>query len=174
MSLWLSTSHSKAHDKIKVTNYSTKSTGPHSYLHLTLADIPSRALPTATPPVPPLLELLGSIKYFKKKCKDILFQQDNDLKHKSKKATSWIKDHKIQIMDWPVQSPDLNPIEHLWVYLKRQLAAYPTPSSGINALWECTQREWEAIDTAVVQNLIESMPRRVEEVIKARGGYTNY
>ena len=77
-------------------------------------------------------------------------------------------------MDWPAQSPDLNPIKHLWVHLKRQLAAYPTPSSGINDLWERTQREWEAIDTAVVQNLIESMPRRVEEVIKARGGYTNY
>jgi DDE superfamily endonuclease len=40
-------------------------------------------------------ELLGSIKYFKKKCKDILFQQENNSKHKSKKATSWFKDHKI-------------------------------------------------------------------------------
>ena len=40
-------------------------------------------------------KLLDSIKYFKKKHKDILFQQDNDPKHKSKKATSWFKDHKI-------------------------------------------------------------------------------
>ena len=77
-------------------------------------------------------------------------------------------------MDWPAQSPDLYPIEHLWVHLKRQLAAYPTPFSGINDLWEHIQREWEAVDTAVVQNLIKSMLRRVEEVIKARGGYTNY
>ena len=119
-------------------------------------------------------ELLGFIKYFKKKHKDILFQQDNDPKHKSKKATSWLKDYKNQVMDWPAQSPDLNPIEHFWVHLKRQLAAYLTPSNGINDLWECTQREWEAIDTAVVQNLIESMPKRVEKVIKASRGYTNY
>ena len=62
-------------------------------------------------------------------------------------------------MNWSAQSPDLNPIELLWVYLKRQLAAYPTPFSGINDLWEHTQRGWEAIDTAVVQNLIESMPK---------------
>jgi transposase len=119
-------------------------------------------------------ELQQSIKFFKKKRKDTLFQQDNDPKHKSNKATSWFKDHKIQVMDWPAQSPDLNPIEHLWVHLKRQLAAYSTPPSGINELWERTQREWEAIDTAVVQNLIESMPRRVEEVIRAKGGCTNY
>ena len=119
-------------------------------------------------------ELLESIKYFKKKRKNILFQQENDPKHKSKKATSWFKDHKIQVMDWPAQSPDLNPIKHLWVHLKRQLAAYLTPFSEINDQWEHIQREWEAIDTVMVQNLIESMPRRVEEVIKARRGYTNY
>ena len=37
-------------------------------------------------------------------------------------------------MDWPAQFSDLNPIEHLWVYLKRQLVAYPTPSNEINDL----------------------------------------
>ena len=99
-------------------------------------------------------ELLRSIKYFKKKHKDILFQWDNYLKHKSKKATSWFKNHKIQIMDWLAQFSDPNPIKHLWVHLKRQLTAYPTPFSGINDLWEHIQREWEAVDTAVVQNLI--------------------
>ena len=119
-------------------------------------------------------ELLGFIKYFKKKRKDILFQQDNDLKHKSKLATSWFQDHKIEVMDWPAQSPDLNPIEHLWVHLKKKLSAYPTPPNGINELWERTQQEWEAIEPAVVQNLIESMPRRVEEVYRANGEYTDY
>ena len=119
-------------------------------------------------------KLLGSIKYFKKKCKDILFQCDNDPKPKSKKATSQFKDHKIQVMDWPAQSSDLNLIKHLWVHLKRQLVAYSTPFNGINDLQEHTQRKWEAIDTAVVQNLIESMPKRVEEVIEAKKGYTNY
>ena len=84
-------------------------------------------------------ELLEFIKYFKKKRKNILFQQDNDPKHKSKKATSWFKDHNIQVMDWLAQSPDLNLIGHLWVHLKRQLAAYPTPFSEINNLWEHTQ-----------------------------------
>ena len=37
-----------------------------------------------------------------------IFQQDNDSKHTSKLAQNWLKDHGIQIMDWPAQSPDLN------------------------------------------------------------------
>ena len=106
--------------------------------------------------------------------KKIIFQQDNNLKHKGKKATTWFKDHKIKVMDWPAQSPDLNPIEHLWVHLKRQLAAYLNSLRGINELQERTQQEWEAIGPAMVQNLIESMPKMVEEIYKANGGHTKY
>ena len=77
-------------------------------------------------------------------------------------------------MVWPAQSPDLNPIEHLWNHLKRKLAEYPEVPQGITELSERVEKEREAIDKAVCQNLIESMPRRVQEVLKAKGGYTKY
>ena len=80
----------------------------------------------------------------------------------------------MEVLLWPAQSPDLNPIENLWNHLKRKLAEYEVPPRGILELWERVQEEWGKIKLEVCQGLIESMPRRVEAIIKAKGGYTKY
>ena len=64
---------------------------------------------------------------------EVIFQQDNNPKHTSKKAKKWMEDNNITLLDWPAQSPDISPIEHQWVHLKRKLAKYPTPSKRV---WE--------------------------------------
>jgi transposase len=94
--------------------------------------------------------------------------------HTCKKAKKWFEDHQYPVMEWPAQSPDINPIEHLWHHLKRRLAEYEVPPKGILELWDRVEEEWNKIEPEVCQNLIESMPRRVEAVIKAKGGYTKY
>jgi len=77
-------------------------------------------------------------------------------------------------MVWPAQSPDPNPIEHLWFLLKRRLAAHSEPFKGILELWKRIQEEWYKIEVGECQRLIESMCRRVQEVINTKGGYTPY
>jgi transposase len=64
-------------------------------------------------------------------------------------------------MVWLAQSPDLNPIEHLWGLLKRRLTRHKYPPSGIYELWERIEDDWEEIPAKECQKLIESMPRRV-------------
>lgn len=106
--------------------------------------------------------------------KDLIFQQDNDPKHTSAKAKQFFKDLGINVMEWPPQSPDLNPIEHLWSQMKRMLGQYPEPPKGVFELVERIKEVWSKIEASQCQTLIESMPRRMQAVIKSRGGYTKY
>ena len=121
-------------------------------------------------------ELCHSVFHWDYNTDNIVFQQDNDPdpKHTSKQATCCFKENKINVMQWPPQSPDLNPIEHLWGVLKRNLVTYPKPPMLMQKLWEQVQVEWEAISVEECQKLVESMPNRIAAVLKAKGGYTKY
>ena len=78
------------------------------------------------------------------------------------------------VLRWPAQSADLNHIEHIWFYLKRKLVEYEVPSKEMLELQNRVKIEWKKIGAKTCQELIESMSRRIEAVIKAKGGYTKY
>ena len=104
--------------------------------------------------------------------RNFIFQQDNDPNHISKLAKKWIENHKIEVLAWPSQSSDLNHIEDLWEHLKRRLNDYPEEPKSIQELWLRVEAEWNRTTKEDGIKLIESMPKRIAAMLKAKEGHT--
>jgi transposase len=118
-------------------------------------------------------ELLRTIDWYGLDRGEIIFQHDNATPHTEKDTVKWFKNNGIKLMKWPAHSPDLNPIEHLWDILKRKVRALPQ-ARNTNELWERVQDAWNSITAGECKNLVDSMPRRLAALRKAKGGSTGY
>lgn len=114
--------------------------------------------------------LLSSVN--KMKLKNFIFMHDNDPKHKSRIVKAFIEENNIRVLDWPAQSPDMNPIENLWRYVKLEVAKIQPKTK--NELKEAIKIIWEGISVDQCRKLALSFKSRALELFRARGKYTSY
>jgi len=113
---------------------------------------------------------------------EFIFQQDNATIHTAKKTRQWFEENGIQVMEWPPNSPDMNPIEHLWRALKAALhQRFPDtrilpggPEKVQEILYERLQVVWQEIGEKTLRDLVDSMPRRAAALWQAKGWHTHY
>lgn len=99
-------------------------------------------------------------------------QQDNDPKHTSRIAKEFLDNNVPEVMDWPSNSPDLNPIENLWAIVKRNVEL--RRPKNLSELELFLGEEWEKIPNNLLINLVNSMPQRCREVIEKNGERISY
>jgi hypothetical protein len=101
---------------------------------------------------------------------NFLFMDDNTDPHMARIVVRYLEQVGIRRLPWSANSPDLNPIEHVWDFLgKRVRRRQPRPET-LNGLRVALHEEWAQIPQDYITPLIQSMPNRLRDVIRARGG----
>ena len=108
--------------------------------------------------------------------------QDNASCHKAHEVLDFLAQHHVPVMEGPPQSPDLNPLENLWTPFKEALhkrftELFNHASKSLEARYrygEVMQEVWYSQGMGMINALIESMPKRVQAVLEAKGGWIDY
>jgi len=105
---------------------------------------------------------------------DFILMDDNARPHRVRVVEQYLQAETIDRMDWPARSPDISPIEHAWDLLQAAVSAGPVQPARLQELGTALMEEWAADPQKRLTSLIESMRRRCQAVIRARGGQTRY
>lgn len=103
-----------------------------------------------------------------------ILMQDNARPHVARIVNEYLDEAGIERMPWPAISPDMNPIEHLWDQLGRRVRGRENAPENLQKLTAALVEEWANIPQENIANLIRSMPRCLETLIRVRGGNTRY
>ena len=120
--------------------------------------------------------LTKHLRHSMTKTRTNIFQQDGAPCHKSRMMMAWFDEQGFTLLDWPGQSPDMNPIENLWTAYKRILFKKFKPPRNMRELENRMHLAWNLLakKKKLLANLTDSSQRRVAALLEAEGGSTKY
>lgn len=105
---------------------------------------------------------------------NFILMHDNARPHTARATREALHASRIQVLDWPAISPDFNPIEHVWDYLKREVKSQKDQVNTQQQLMQALTAAWGRIPADRIPTLIDSMPNRLQACVTSRGGHTRY
>ena len=105
---------------------------------------------------------------------NFILQQDNALIQCAKTSKNYLHAMRIQVLERPAKSPDLNPIENTWGWLTKEVYKNGKQYNTTDDLMATVLKAWEELPLKYLENLISSMPDRIYEVIIKKGGTSHY
>lgn len=116
----------------------------------------------------------GPLRKMMEQISDAILMEDGAPIHRSKAPKEWREQHGLEKLDWPAQSPDLNPIENIWMQMKDHVQKRQPSVKSTTDMKEALREAWNAVDFQSINKLIASVPDRLAAVIKAKGGSTRF
>lgn len=104
--------------------------------------------------------------------RNTVLMQDGAPPHTARTTTALIRNNRINVLDWPSKSPDLNPIENVWSQLSRKV--YQNQPQNLQHLRQIIINEWNNLPQRFFRNFVMSMRARCQACVRANGGYTRY
>ncbi len=104
----------------------------------------------------------------------LFLMQDGAPGHGAEATLKELHARGIWLIDWPSKSPDPNPIETVWNWMKDYLQKHYPEKMSYEKLWVAVKAAWEAVPDSFLDELIASMPARCQAVIDANGRFTKY
>jgi transposase len=102
------------------------------------------------------------------------FMQDGAPCHTSRASMAFLAENNIPTLEWPAYSPDLNPIENLWAWMKNELDRRFSQCRSSEELERRIFQIWQEIPDEFIQRYCVNYERRLEAVLRANGGHTKY
>ena len=103
-----------------------------------------------------------------------IFQHDNASPHSCKFTQEFLKKKKIDVLPWPPQSPDLNPIEDIWGIMSKEVYKNGRTYLTEESLWEAVQQSFCNLKESLFQKLYQSMTRRLIKILESGGRRIKY